>query len=259
MALLQQGARLGAAKLWYDRSKKRFYLLVALSIETLDPTPETHTRVVGVDVGQRYLATVATLDHGTQFYSGKQVRNQADHYARLQTRLQRKGTRSATRRRIAIGQRERQLKLNTNHTISKHILDTHPHSFIGVEDLTGIRDRTKAQTWQEGQPEATTSEPAEKQMGFCRVARLPGLQSDPGWFALCEGGCRLHQSGLPPLRLYQQGEPPQQRLALCVPVLPVHPPCRLDWGPEYQRTSARHPASLDDDGAVVRCPRCDGP
>jgi putative transposase len=31
----------------------------------------------------------------------------------------------------------------TNHAISKHILDTHPHAFIGLEDLTGIRERTK--------------------------------------------------------------------------------------------------------------------
>src|SRR5215469_14194669 len=112
-------------------------------IQTLDPTPETHTRIVGVDVGQRYLATVAHLPNGTQFYSGKEVRAQADHYAHLQTRLQRKGTRSATRRRIAIGQRERRLKLNTNHTISKRILDTHPQAFIGLEELTGIRERTR--------------------------------------------------------------------------------------------------------------------
>jgi putative transposase len=67
----------------------------------------------------------------------------ADHCARLQKRLQRKGTRSATRRRVILGQRERRLKLNTNHTITKHILDTHHYSFIGVEDLSGIRDRTK--------------------------------------------------------------------------------------------------------------------
>jgi IS605 OrfB family transposase len=143
VALLQQGATLGAAKLWYDRSRKRFYLLVSLTISAPDPTPESHTRIVGVDVGQRYLATVATLNTGAQFYSGKEVRHQADHYARLQKRLQRKGTRSATRRRIILGQRERRLKLNTNHVISKQILDSHPHSFIGLEDLTGIRDRTK--------------------------------------------------------------------------------------------------------------------
>jgi IS605 OrfB family transposase len=143
LALLHQGAVIGGAKLWYDRSRRRFYLLVSLTLETPDPVPESHTRIMGVDVGQRYLATVATLDNGTQFYSGKDVRAKADHYARLQKRLQQKGTRSATRRRIALGQRERRLKLNTNHTISKHILDTHPHAFIGLEDLNGIRDRTK--------------------------------------------------------------------------------------------------------------------
>jgi putative transposase len=143
VALLQEGATIGGAKLWYDRGRKRFYLLVSLTIQTPDPTPENQRQIIGVDVGQRYLATVATLGNGAQFFSGKEIRAQADHYARLQKRLQRKGTRSATRRRIIIGQRERRLKLNTNHTISKRILDTHPHAFIGLEELNGIRDRTK--------------------------------------------------------------------------------------------------------------------
>jgi putative transposase len=143
VALLQAGATIGGAKLWYDRGKQRFYLLVSLTLQTPDPTPERQRRVLGVDVGQRYLATVATLGNGVQFFSGKEIRAKADHYARVQKRLQRKGTRSATRRRIALGQRERRLKLQTNHAISKRILDTHPQAFIGIEDLNGIRDRTK--------------------------------------------------------------------------------------------------------------------
>jgi putative transposase len=143
IALLRETAEIGEAKLWYDRAKQRFYLLVSLTIETPDPAPESHTSIVGVDVGQRYLATVATLDNGAQFYSGKEIRAKADHSARLQKRLQRKGTRSATRRRMLLGQRERRLKLNTNHTIVKRILDTHPHACIGLEDLTHIRERTK--------------------------------------------------------------------------------------------------------------------
>jgi putative transposase len=143
VALLQEGATIGGAKLWYDRSKQQFYLLVSLTLQTPDPMPERQHLVLGVDVGQRYLATVATLDNSAQFHSGKEIRAKTDHYARLQKRLQRKGTRSATRRRIAIGQRERRLKLNTNHTISKRILDTHPHAFIGLEALSGIRERTK--------------------------------------------------------------------------------------------------------------------
>ena len=73
----------------------------SLTIETPDPLPRPAS-IVGVDVGQRYLATVATLDNGAQFYSGKEVRAKADHYARLQKRLQRKGTRCATRRRIIL-------------------------------------------------------------------------------------------------------------------------------------------------------------
>ena len=143
VAWLQQGAQIGGAKLWYDRSHKRFYLLVSLTITTPDPTPADVAQVVGIDLGQRYLATLTTPQNHTQFYSGKQVRATADHYARIQQRLQRKGTRSATRRRIALGQRERRFQLSTNHTIAKHILDTHPHSLIGLEDLTGIRERTK--------------------------------------------------------------------------------------------------------------------
>jgi hypothetical protein len=110
VALLQAGTRLGGAKLWYDRSKQRFFLLISLSIETPDPTPARQHQIVGIDVGSRYLAAVATLDNRAQFYSGKEIRNKADHYARLQKRLQRKGTRSSTRRRIALGQADEAAK-----------------------------------------------------------------------------------------------------------------------------------------------------
>src|SRR5712692_3477452 len=146
VALIQNGAHIGTAKLWYDKPKKQFYLLISLEIEVADPTPETHTKVVGVDVGQRYLAVTATIRDEAAFYSGKQARAKADHYARLQKRLQKKGTRSATRRKIAMSGRERRLKLQTNHSIAKSIVQAHSHTLIGIEDLTGIRERTKRRT-----------------------------------------------------------------------------------------------------------------
>jgi putative transposase len=118
-------------------------LLVSLELELPDPAPEILPTVVGVDVGMRYVAVTATLTNDSSFYSGKRVRAKADHYARIQKRLQRKGTRSATRRKIALSGRERRLKLQTNHTIAKHIVAAHPHSLIGLEELTGIRERTK--------------------------------------------------------------------------------------------------------------------
>src|SRR5216684_2760976 len=139
--LIQQAAHLGAAKLWYDKPHKQFYLLVSLEVEGADPTAATYTQVVGVDVGQRYLAVTTTTTDETAFYSGKAVRAKADHYARLRKRLQRKGTRSATRRLVVISGRERRLKLHTNHTIAKRIVQRHPHSLIGIENLADIRER----------------------------------------------------------------------------------------------------------------------
>lgn len=86
-------------------------------------------------------------NHASSFtcssYSGKPVRAKADHYARLRKRLQQKGTRSATRRLVVIAGRERRLKQARNHQISRRIVDSHPHSLIGLEDLTHIRERTK--------------------------------------------------------------------------------------------------------------------
>ncbi|HEY6411564.1 MAG TPA: transposase [Ktedonobacteraceae bacterium] len=147
MALLQQGAEFGTAKLWYDRKKKRYYLLLCLHVERADPTPEQHKQVVGVDVGLRYLAVTADYQGRPTFYAGRRVRARANHYARLRKRLQKKGTRSATRRLVAISGRERRLKCQTNHAVARRILERAPHALIGIEQLTGIRERTKRRKW----------------------------------------------------------------------------------------------------------------
>ncbi len=143
IALIQQGARIGDAKLWYDQSKKRFYLLVSLELEVPDPTFESHKEVIGVDVGIRYLAVTSTSTGEPTFHSGKAVRERANHYARLRKRLQQKGTRWAKRRVRRIAQRERRLKQQANHTVSKHIVRTHPQSLIGLEQLHDIRERVR--------------------------------------------------------------------------------------------------------------------
>ncbi len=143
VALIQKGAEMGAAKLWYDKPKKQFYLLVSLEIETADPTPQTHKGCAGVDVGVRYLAVTSNTKGNHLFHSGKRVVARANHYARLRKRLQKKGTRSATRRLVGISGRERRLKADTNHRVSKSIVTRYPNSLIGLEQLTDIRERTK--------------------------------------------------------------------------------------------------------------------
>jgi putative transposase len=142
-ALIQKGADIGAAKLWYDKPKKEFYLLVPLTIEKSNPTPESYTNVVGVDVGIRYLAVTASTKGDRSFHSGKRIVARANHYARLRKRLQKKGTRSATRRLVTLSGRERRLKQDANHQVSKRIIKQYPCAMIGLEHLTGIKERTK--------------------------------------------------------------------------------------------------------------------
>src|SRR5215470_11270017 len=143
LALIRAGATVGDAKLWYDRQKKTFYLLVSLSIDVSEPTCEQFTEVAGVDVGIRYLAVTSTSTGKAGFHPGKRVRHKANHYARLRKRLQQKGTRGSKRRLRRIEQRERRLKAQANHCIAKQIVTQHPHTLIGLEDLTDIRERTK--------------------------------------------------------------------------------------------------------------------
>jgi IS605 OrfB family transposase len=142
VSLLHQGADVGAARLWYDKQGKTFYLLVSLHMSVPDPKPEQQGTVVGVDVGQRYLAVATDMQNHTAFFSGKETRAHADHYVRLRKRLQRKGTRSAKRRLRAMAGRERRLQRDRNHVISKRIIQRYPKSLMGLEDLTHIRDRT---------------------------------------------------------------------------------------------------------------------
>jgi putative transposase len=143
IAPIRQGASIGGAKLWYDKSKKTFYLLVSLEIDISEPTCEHLSAVVGVDVGIRYLAVTSTSTGRASFHPGKRVRHNANHYARLRKRLQHKGTRGAKRRLRRIEQRERRLKVQANHSIAKQIIKQHPYALFGLEHLTDIRERTK--------------------------------------------------------------------------------------------------------------------
>ena len=143
VALIEHGAHIGAAKLWYDKPHKQFYLLVSLDVDVAEPTSASHTSVVGVDVGLRYLAVTATTKGKQTFHSGKSIVKQANHYARIRKRLQKKGTRSATRRSVVISGRERRLKQDANHVVSKQIASAYPHALLGLENLTDIRERTR--------------------------------------------------------------------------------------------------------------------
>ncbi|GAB4201448.1 MAG: RNA-guided endonuclease TnpB family protein [Coleofasciculaceae cyanobacterium] len=142
LEMIQSGvAKMGGGKIWYSKPTKTYYLLVSLELKVPDLTSNDISRIVGVDVGQRYIAVAADTRNKTQFFSGKQVRHKASRYAKARKSLQRKGTRSATRRLVALSGRERRFIADTNHSIANQVVT--PATLIGLENLTHIRERTK--------------------------------------------------------------------------------------------------------------------
>ena len=275
VALIQHGATIGAAKLWYDKPHKQYYLLVSLELKLPDPMPEALPNVVGVDVGMRYLATTATTANTSHFYPGKRVRARADHETRLQKRLQKKGTRSATRRKIALAGRERRLKLQTNHTIAKQIVNAHPHTLIGLEELSGIRERTRRRKWRRkknGKGTEGAQGPSQSprfQVGLCRTAQHDRLQGGLVQIIPChQGRPGLHQPGVPAVRLHEQAQPPRQGPAVHLPQRAVSPPAahgptlhaarRSGGCAQYRDANVSHSAGLGENGRLVSTPRCVG-
>src|SRR5919202_569035 len=133
-------AKIGAAKLWYSKPTQTYYLLVSMEVEVPVLKLTDIDKIMGEDVGQRYIAVAADTRNKTQFFSGKQVRHKASRYIRARRSLQRKGTRSATRRLVALSRGERWFVADTNHCIAKEVVT--PSTLIGLENLTHIRERT---------------------------------------------------------------------------------------------------------------------
>ena len=162
------------AKLKLQPTKEQFIALRAtqLACEVADPTPQSVEQVVGVDASIRYLAVSSTHTGTSTFHSGKRVRAKANHYASLRKHLQQTGTRSATRHLVAISGRERRLKQDANHVVSKRITQQHPRSLIGLEQLTIFASEPPQER------QARRSEAAQSQRRFLTVVVCPVAEPD---------------------------------------------------------------------------------
>lgn len=125
-----------------------WYVHIQLKSET--PKLQKTTNVIGVDFGRRELAVTST----GKSWSGKEIQKTRDKYSRVRASLQKKasqGTRSSRRRARQIlkrlGGREKRYQAWLNHNISKAIINDakQTQSFVSIEDLTGIRERTNSQ------------------------------------------------------------------------------------------------------------------
>ena len=123
-----------------------FYLAVVCDVDESAAIPAAD--VLGVDLGVVNLAT--DLD-GT-VYSGAAVETKRRTYTHRRRNLQRKGTKAAKRKLRRISGRQSRLQKDTNHRISKALVQSAQRTgrALALEDLTGIRDRVTARRRQRG-------------------------------------------------------------------------------------------------------------
>jgi len=98
--------------------------------------------VLGVDLG---IVEIAVDSDGTK-YSGAKVNKVRHRNRSLRRKLQRVGTKSAKRLLRKRNRRESRFAADTNHVISKSIVQTakRTNRVIAIEKLTGIRTRVRA-------------------------------------------------------------------------------------------------------------------
>ena len=119
--------------------KGMFYLLAVCEIP--DPDERDVDTALGVDLG---VVNIAADSDGNTHTSEPIERNRAKHQ-RLRQQLQQRQTDSARRKLKKLAGKQARFQRNTNHVISKRLVAQaeRTNRAIALEDLTGIRERTR--------------------------------------------------------------------------------------------------------------------
>ncbi|MEW6207305.1 MAG: transposase [Acidobacteriota bacterium] len=130
--------RQGESDLVYH--KGNFFLLAVCDIP--NPTEREVEDVLGVDFGIAELAT----DSDGHSYSGAKLEEKRKRYKQRRAEIQKVGTRSAHRKLQKLSGHQRRYQRDVNHCISKEIAvcAERTNRAVAVEDLTGIRERARA-------------------------------------------------------------------------------------------------------------------
>jgi putative transposase len=134
--------RKGESDLVYRQGE--WYLLATCEIDA--PKPFVPEGALGVDLGVRNIAT----DSDGNIHAGATVDGIRRRRRRLRRKLQRRRTKSKRRRLQKLSGRERRFATDTNHKISKRIVELAERTkrAIALEDLKGIRSRARARRQQ---------------------------------------------------------------------------------------------------------------
>jgi putative transposase len=154
-----------------------FYLLA--TCEVTSPEQFEVEEALGVDLG---IVSIATDSDG-ETYSGAQVNNLRRRHAKLRAKLQQKGTKSAKRLLKKRRRKERRFGQDVNHVIfSKRVVEKAEGTgrAIGLEDLSGIRDRTTVRKSQRRQHHSWSFHDLRQKIAYkAALAGVPVIPVDP--------------------------------------------------------------------------------
>ncbi len=171
--------------------------LLHVQITALPPMPRTPTATLGVDLGLRRVA----VDSDAQRYEATEVQRLRAHYPKVRRSLQRKGTQEAKRLLKRLSGREARHMRAIHHTIAKRLVAQArtTRRQIALEDLTGIRQRTKVRKPQRYQHQSWAFYQLRQFVAYkAQDAGVPVVLVDPAYTSktchLCQH--RGHRSGL---------------------------------------------------------------
>lgn len=153
-----------------------FYLFATCEKET--PEPVDVEEFLGVDLGIKNIAADST----GETYAGNHLNSLRKRHAKLRSKLQKKGTKSAKRLLKRRSKKERRMANHVNHTIAKRIvakaIDT--AQGIALEDLTGIRERTTVKKAQRRQHSSWAFADLRAKITYkAQLAGIPVVLVDP--------------------------------------------------------------------------------
>lgn len=129
----------GESDLVYSRHRNAFYLLATCDIP--DPTEQQTEDALGADLGVVNILT----DSDGDIHTSEAIEKNRKRLSDLRGRLQQRGTKSAKRHLKKLSGKQRRFQRDVNHCISKRLVlkAQCTKRTIRLEDLTGIRERTK--------------------------------------------------------------------------------------------------------------------
>lgn len=130
--------RAKGACLSYDKKTKQFWIHITYQNPKEINLIENSNRILGIDRG---IYNIAYCSDGTK-YGAKDILVKKANYQYLRSKLQKKGTRSAKRRLRQLSRKEKRFVLNTNHCISKNIVNKNYDVFV-LENLKHIRNKNR--------------------------------------------------------------------------------------------------------------------